>query len=96
MLIAKVDAIVEAASYALDATKKIVTIDPTGTLAGTTEYIITYAVTDIYGSDSEGRGQFHDHIVSAVEEIRISPSAWRMGERTRKSLVSPLASPPGL
>jgi len=58
LLIAKVDAIVEAASYALDATKKIVTIDPTGTLAGTTEYIITYAVTDIYGSTLKGALNF--------------------------------------
>jgi phi13 family phage major tail protein len=58
VLIAATNAVVEASTITLDATKKIVTIDPTGTLAGTTGYIITYAVTDIYGSTLKGAVNF--------------------------------------
>jgi phi13 family phage major tail protein len=58
VLLAATNAVVEASTITLDATKKIVTIDPTGTLAGTTGYIITYAVTDIYGSTLKGAVNF--------------------------------------
>jgi len=50
MLILASDASQVAGTVVLDATKKIVTIDPTASLTNAVAYIITYAVTDIYGS----------------------------------------------
>lgn len=58
VLLAATDAVVEPSTITLDATKKIVTIDPTGTLAGTTAYVIIYSVTDIYGSTLKGAVNF--------------------------------------
>ena len=50
MLLLASDASVIAGSISLDATKKIVTINPTSSLSGSsTAYIIAYAVEDIYG-----------------------------------------------
>src|SRR5919108_948385 len=43
------DASVIAGAITLDATKKIVTINPTSNLSASTAYIIAYNVTDIYG-----------------------------------------------
>jgi len=58
MLILASDASQIAGTITLDATKKIVTIDPTASLAATTAYIITYGVTDIYGSTLKGAVNF--------------------------------------
>ncbi len=38
-----------AAAVTLDATKKIITINPTASLAGTTAHTLVASVTDIYG-----------------------------------------------
>jgi hypothetical protein len=48
------DGTIPAGSITLDSTKKIVTINPTSSLTGATAYIITYAVTDIYGQSLSG------------------------------------------
>jgi phi13 family phage major tail protein len=58
VLIAALNAVVESSTITLDTTKKIVTIDPAGALAGTTEYVIVYSVTDIYGSTLKGAVNF--------------------------------------
>jgi len=58
MLILASDASQIAGTVTLDATKKIITIDPTSSLANSTAYIITYAVTDIYGSNLKGAVNF--------------------------------------
>jgi phi13 family phage major tail protein len=42
----------------LDATKKIMTLDPNASLIGSTPYIIVYAVTDIYGQTLNGAVNF--------------------------------------
>jgi len=42
----------------LDATKKIVTINPGSSLTGATPYLLTYAVTDIYGQVLQGAVNF--------------------------------------
>ena len=47
-----------AGTYTLDATKKIVTIDPTASLTAATAHIITYAVTDVYGQTLKGAINF--------------------------------------
>lgn len=52
------DGSVVAAGITLDATKKIVTIDPTATLGATTAYLIAYNVTDIYGQTLKGSINF--------------------------------------
>ena len=52
------DASVVAGTITLDATKKIVTIDPTASLTNNVAYIISYAVTDIYGSTLKGAVNF--------------------------------------
>lgn len=53
-----VDGAVIAAAYTLDAAQKVVTINPTSNLSGATEYIITYAVTDVYGQALRGAVNF--------------------------------------
>jgi phi13 family phage major tail protein len=58
VLILASDASVVAGTITLDATKKIVTIDPTSSLTNAVSYIITYAVTDIYGSTLKGAVNF--------------------------------------
>ena len=58
MLILASDASQVAGTVTLDATKKIVTIDPTASLTNSVAYIITYAVTDIYGSTLKGAVNF--------------------------------------
>lgn len=45
---------VVASAVTLDATKKIITINPTADLAGTEEHKAVYAVTDIYGQHLTG------------------------------------------
>jgi len=57
-LIKASDGAVVASAITLDTTKKIITIDPTGSLTGTTEYIIVYAVIDIYGQTLAGAVNF--------------------------------------
>jgi phi13 family phage major tail protein len=46
------------ATITLDTTKKIITIDPGSSLAGTTVYVIAYNVTDIYGQHLSGAINF--------------------------------------
>lgn len=43
-----------AGTYTLDATKKIVTIDPTSDLTGSTAYAINYNVVDVFGQVLKG------------------------------------------
>lgn len=57
-LIKASDGSVVAGSITLDATKKIITIDPTASLTGSTAYIIAYNVTDIYGQHLSGAVNF--------------------------------------
>ncbi len=52
------DGSVVAGAITLDATKKIVTINPTSNLTGATAYLITYAVTDVYGQHLTGAVNF--------------------------------------
>lgn len=52
------DASAVAAAYTLDATGKIITINPNSSLSASTEYIITYAVVDIYGQTLRGAINF--------------------------------------
>lgn len=47
-----------AGAVTLDATKKIVTINPTASLSASTAYLLTYAVTDIYGQTLQGAVNF--------------------------------------
>jgi methionine-rich copper-binding protein CopC len=49
---------VVAGSITIDATKKIITIDPTSSLTGSTIYVIAYNVTDIYGQHLSGAVNF--------------------------------------
>src|SRR3990172_10565002 len=48
------DGTIPASVITLDVTKKIVTINPNASLSAATAYIITYAVTDIYGKNLAG------------------------------------------
>jgi phi13 family phage major tail protein len=57
-LIKASDGTVVAGTKTLDATKKIITIDPTASLSTSTAYIIVYAVTDIYGQTLNGAVNF--------------------------------------
>ena len=57
MLLAS-DSSVVAGANSLDATKKIVTVNPTSNLDASTEYIIVYNVTDIYGQHLSGAINF--------------------------------------
>jgi phi13 family phage major tail protein len=52
------DASIVAGAITLDATKKIITINPTSNLTGSTAYIITYNMTDIYGQHLSGAVNF--------------------------------------
>lgn len=52
------DGSVVAGTITLDATKKIVTINPTASLTALTAYIIVYNVTDIYGQTLKGAINF--------------------------------------
>jgi phi13 family phage major tail protein len=54
IVISKADGTQAAATITLDATKKIVTIDPGSSLSASTVYLITYAVEDIYGQTLSG------------------------------------------
>ena len=49
---------VVAGTITIDATKKIITIDPTSSLTGSTIYVIAYNVTDIYGQHLSGAVNF--------------------------------------
>lgn len=53
-LIKASDGSVVAGAITLDATKKIVTVDPTANLTAATAYILVYAVTDVYGQTLQG------------------------------------------
>lgn len=57
-LIKASDASVVAGDITLDATRKIITIDPTSDLGATTGYIIVYAVEDIHGQTLKGAIDF--------------------------------------
>lgn len=52
------DGSVIAGTISLDATKKIITINPTSNLDASTAYLITYAVIDIYGQTLTGAVNF--------------------------------------
>lgn len=52
------DGAVIASAITLDATKKIITINPNADLTAVTAYLITYAVTDIYGQHLTGAVNF--------------------------------------
>lgn len=54
IVISKADGTQAAATITLDATKKIVTIDPGSSLSASTVYLISYAVEDIYGQTLSG------------------------------------------
>ncbi len=54
VLMKATDHSLKAATITLDATKKIITIDPTTALSSATEYYISYAVEDIYGDTLSG------------------------------------------
>ena len=54
IVISKADGTQAAATITLDATKKIVTIDPSSSLSASTVYLISYAVEDIYGQTLSG------------------------------------------
>ena len=49
---------VVAGAITIDTTKKIITINPTSSLTGSTVYVITYNVTDIYGQHLSGAVNF--------------------------------------
>jgi methionine-rich copper-binding protein CopC len=58
-LIKNSDGSVVACTNSLDATKKILTVNPDANLsAGTTDYTLVYAVMDIYGQDLQGAVNF--------------------------------------
>lgn len=57
-LLAANGAVIEPSAYSLDATGKIITIDPASDLAAATGYVITYAVTDVYGQSLRGAINF--------------------------------------
>ncbi len=52
------DGTLKAATITLDATKKIVSVDPSANLSASTAYLLTYAVTDIYGQTLRGAVNF--------------------------------------
>ncbi|MHB9031915.1 MAG: major tail protein [Anaerolineae bacterium] len=52
------DGTVVAGALSLDATKKIVTMNPTANLTASTDYLLVYAVTDIYGQTLQGAVNF--------------------------------------
>jgi phi13 family phage major tail protein len=52
------DGSVIAGAKSLDATKKIISVDPTASLSASTDYILVYAVTDIYGQTLNGAVNF--------------------------------------
>jgi phi13 family phage major tail protein len=52
------DGSVIASAISLDSTKKIVTVNPTASLSASTDYILVYAVTDIYGQSLSGSVNF--------------------------------------
>ena len=54
VVISKADGSQAAATVSLDATKKIITINPGSNLSSSTVYLITYAVEDIYGQTLSG------------------------------------------
>jgi phi13 family phage major tail protein len=57
-LLAATNAVIVAATYTLDADRKVMTINPDSNLTGSTGYIITYAVTDVYGQTLRGAINF--------------------------------------
>lgn len=58
VVLVEADGTVIAGAISIDATKKIITINPTSSLDASTVYIITYAVTDIYGQTLAGAINF--------------------------------------
>lgn len=54
IVISKADGSQAAATVSLDATKKIITINPGSNLSSSTVYLITYAVEDVYGQTLSG------------------------------------------
>jgi len=49
IVLTKSDGTIKAATYAIDTARKIITITPTTNLAAATDYVITIAVTDVFG-----------------------------------------------
>lgn len=58
VVLVKADGTVVAATMTLDATAKILTINPTSNLDASSTYLITYGVTDIYGQYLQGAINF--------------------------------------
>ncbi len=58
VVLVKTDGSVVTATKTLDTAKKVMTIDPSGSLSAGADYIITYAVTDIYGQTLAGAINF--------------------------------------
>lgn len=54
VILAKADGTLVAGAITIDATKKIITINPTSNLDASSVYLITYAVEDIYGQTLSG------------------------------------------
>ncbi len=57
-LIKITDYSIVAGAITLDSTKKIVTINPTSSLTASTDYVIAYNVTDVYGQHLSGAVNF--------------------------------------
>lgn len=58
VLLAATGAVKVTATITIDTARKVITIDPGSSLSGTTEYIIAYAVTDIYAQTLSGAINF--------------------------------------
>jgi len=58
VLVKSTDGSVVTTVNTLDSTKKIITVDPTSNLTASTVYILTYAVTDVYGQTLNGSIRF--------------------------------------
>lgn len=58
VVVTKANGDVVACVNSLDATKKILTINPTGSLTGSTVHIVAYAVEDVYGQTLQGAINF--------------------------------------
>jgi len=52
------DGVEKASAITLDATQKIITVDPTTNMEAATDYILVYTVTDIYGQTLKGAVNF--------------------------------------
>ena len=58
VLLKAADGVEKASSITLDATQKIIAVDPTTDMEAATDYILVYTVTDIYGQTLKGAVNF--------------------------------------